>query len=481
MSSSRGHRTVLSLAFASVLVVASAVPLHAQDDSQPTGPTPPDVQQLIDQATQQAQNGQVPTAAPGNPLPDEPTIAQLREELERAMHVERQRELLGDQAHGDNLDPHVAALQLELLDRTYKEDIQPVFQNATTDCLVAELGFTKGSDWAHQVEELGLASTPEDTQDVGVDVQDAAPGTYGPLYGELAEMKTLTLQILHNCDKEVYDECLRDDGDPNAPFLGVFTRQLAYLEDNEVYQQRYLKCETGWHGTLTIHEEMAGASRSRQAFSNGTATTVQWDTSGTRDFSVERPNKKQGTTGTAKGHSLSTDKTITTDPRCTTTQTMTREITGEGSGDASLRLLISGTDGSYALGFTGPDEPGAAEHDTTSTQSNCGGPQPPQTLNAIGQTAPYRGTITDKLSDPLAETISGTRSMSFIINGSGALTLAQETSGGALIRIPAVPGGARVQSEIMPWLSTTPPSNVDQSNYPTVRVTITWHLAFGTQ
>jgi hypothetical protein len=474
MDSSSRRRTVLSLVFACGLMLPSAAPLRAQEDTdQPTAPTPEQVQQLIDQATQQAQPGQVPTA-PGSPLPQEPTIAQLREQLDRALHAERQRELLGQDS-----DPQIAQLQRDLLDRTYTEDIQPVLQNATSNCLIAELGFGRAAEWARQVEVLGLGNSPEDTQDVGATTQGADPGEYGPLYGELATTQSLLVQILQNCDRDVYEACVRDDGDPNAPFLGAFARQLAYIDDNPVYEQRYRNCEIGWHGTFTIHEEMGGASRSRQAYPNGSAMTIQWETTGTRDFSLERPNKKAGTTGTAKGHSLTTEKFITSDPRCTSTQTLTREVTGEGSGDASLRKLAPGTDGSYVLGFTGPDEPGAAERSTSGTQSTCGRADPPQTQSALGRTAPYRGTITDKVADPLAERISGSRNMQFVINGAGALTLAQETTGGALVRIPATPGGSPVRSEITPWLTTTPPSNVDQSNYPTVRVTVTWNLIFG--
>ena len=475
MGTSSGQRRILSLVFAGILLLGSAVPLHAQDDTGlPPGTTPPDVQQLVNQATQQAENGQVPTTAPGNPLPDEPTIAQLREQLDRSLQTERQRELLGLPP-----DPTIAQQQQDLLDRTYNEDILPVLQNATTNCLIAELGFGKASEWARQVEVLGLGNTPEDSQDVGASAQDTDTGSYGPRYGERVNTQTLTLQILQTCDKEVYDACVRDDSDPNGPYLGAFARQLAYITDDPVYEQRYRNCEIGWHGKLTIHEEMSGAERSRQAYPNGSASTIQWDTTGTRDFSIERPNKKDGTTGTAKGHSLTTLKIITSDKNCTSTSTATTDITGEGSGDASLRKVTLGTDGSFALGFTGPDEPGASERDTTSSQSSCGGNSPPSTNSPVGRTTPYRGTITDKLSDPLAETINGTRNMQFILNGTGTPTLAQQSSGGGLARIPAQPGGSPVQADITPWLTTSPPSGVDQSNYPTVRVTVTWNLVFG--
>src|SRR5215472_12697869 len=99
MSSTRTHRMLLSLVLALSTVLASSVPLHAQDTGQPDDsgefdipglPTAPDTsdvplgdqaQQVVDQTPQ---TGQFPTLPPaGAGLPSEPTIAQLREALEK--------------------------------------------------------------------------------------------------------------------------------------------------------------------------------------------------------------------------------------------------------------------------------------------------------------------------------------------------------------------------------------------------------------
>jgi len=473
MHALRDHRTILSLLVASMTFIASAPPLQAQDSGQPTVPTPDQLQQLIDQAQQ---NGQVPSA--NTALVDEPTIAQLRDALERALAIERQRELLGDSTLGDGPDPQVTALQMDILTREYNEDVLPVLQNATQDCLIAELGFTNATSWSRDVQNLGLAGSPEDTQDVGAAPQDTAPGTYGPLYGALTNVQALVVQILQNCDRVIYEQCVRDDRDPEGELLGALMRQLAYLDADPVYQQRYFNCQYGWHGTLTIHEEMAGSSRTQQSSSNGTSVLTTWETSGTRDFSVELANKKDGATGTAKGHSLTTQKTTTRDSRCTTTQTMTTEVSGSGSGDASMRK-VSQPDGTLALSFIGPGEPGGKQHSGTSTQSNCG-TNPPSGTDALISDAPYSGDVFDKLSNSLAESLSGTRTMQFIINAGGSPTLAQETSGGALIRVPADPGAAPLPGDnIHPWLFTTPPPGVDPSNYPTLRLRLSWNLTFG--
>jgi hypothetical protein len=459
-------------------MIASALPMHAQEDSPPAPSIPPEVQQLIDQAEQNGQNpSAAPSSVPTGGLLDEQTIAQLRGDLDTAMNIERQRQMLG-QSPGEGTDPSVAAAQEQLLQREYDENILPVLNNATQNCLIAELGFTRASDWARQVQLLGLGNGPGDSDTSGVDSGDSATPVNGPLYGELQNVQALLVQIVQNCDKEVYEACVRDDSDPNARYLGDFMRQLAFLDNNPVYEQRYFKCEYGWHGTFTIHEEMSGSSRSRQNGSNGSSTIFQWDTSGTRDFSIDLPNKKAGADGTAKGHSLTTQKIISTASNCTSTQTQTNEVTGGGSGDASLRKFSS-QDGSLLIGFTGPNEPGSKMHTSNTTQTNCGStPQIPGS-DALISDAPYRGHITEMLGDPLIEHISGSRNMSFVINASGTPVLAQQTSGGSLVRIPANPGGPPVTADVTPWLDTSPGANVDPSNFPTIRVTVNWNLTFG--
>src|SRR5689334_2236016 len=151
MPSHRRYRGV-SVLVACLVLLSTALPLHAQEtgDDQPAAPQV-DIQQLIDQAKQ----GQVPPQVAGSPLPREATIAQLRELLDALLGIERQRELLGDPSLGDQPDPSIPALQLEILTREYDENVLPVLQNATTNCLVAELGFDGAINWARQVQVLG--------------------------------------------------------------------------------------------------------------------------------------------------------------------------------------------------------------------------------------------------------------------------------------------------------------------------------------
>jgi hypothetical protein len=281
--------------------------------------------------------------------------------------------------------------------------VLPTLQNATTDCLVAELGLSHALSWAQQVQALGLSTTPEDTLDVGA--ESPAVGGYGPLAGEMQKVQSLYVQILQNCDKQVYDSCVRDDGDPNGDYLGVFLHQLAYFDDDPIYQQRYINCSYGWHGTLTIHEQLAGGTQPRVLSSgNGSSMTIQWNASGTRDLNIELANKKDGANGTAKAHSTSTTQTTTTDPRCRTTQTQTAERIVDASGGASLRK-ISNAAGGLTLGYRGPVESGGAEHTSTTTQSNCGSPQRPDATDAVLPSSGASGELNDKLDSPQTESI----------------------------------------------------------------------------
>ncbi len=85
----------------------------------------------------------------------------------------------------------------------------------------------------------------------------------------------------------------------------------------------------------------------------------------------------------------------------------------------------------------------------------------------------------DKLGDPLAERVSGSGTLLFIINAAGVPTPAQQGAAGTPIRTPAAPGAPAPDPHILPWLTTSPDSSVDPSNYPTVHVNIMWNMTFG--
>jgi hypothetical protein len=346
-----------------------------------------------------------------------------------------------------------------------------MLQNATSNCLVAELGLEQALKWAKEVETLGLGNSPEDTADVGVEPRDVALGEYGPLYDELVNVNALYVQALKNCDKEVYQQCVLDDTDPNVPFLGIVQAQLQYLDDDPVYYERYINCSIGWHGTFTAHEEISGSSRGRRDYPNGSSSTLTWDASGTRDLKIERANHAQGATGSAQGHSTTTQKIVTADKQCTSTTTSMVEQTATGSGDAVLRKIGTATNGDFVLSFIGPNEPDSNQHSTTTSQSSCArGASNPQKSDAIGRTAPFSGSIGDKLSDPYVERTSGRKIMRFQMGN-----LIQQTTGGTLVRDTGSGG-----SDYNPWL-TAFFSDTEPNNQPVVNVTITWNLAFGQQ
>jgi hypothetical protein len=490
MHSSLSWRTALSVFVACATLLTSAPALQAQETGTDQPDVPSDVQQLVDQAQNgqapanvqqlidQVQHGQIPADLATSPLPQQATLSQLRELLDALLKIERQRELLGDPTLGDQPDPSIPALQLELLTRDYNENVLPTLQNAATDCLAAQLGLSHALSWAQQVQALGLSNTPEDTQDVGA--ESPAVGGYGPLAGEMQNVQSLYVQILQNCDKQVYDSCVRDDGDPNGDYLGVFLQQLAYFDDDPIYQQRYVNCSYGWHGTLTIHEQLTGGTQPRVTSSgNGNSTTEQWNASGTRDLNIELANKKDGATATARGHSTSTTQVTSTDPRCRTTHTQTVERTVDASGGASLRK-ISNTGGGLTLGYRGPVESGGTEHSSTTVQSNCGGPQRPDATDAVLPSAGASGEFNDKLDSPQTESISGSRSATYVLDGSRP-SLQSSVNNGSVVQVgPGV--GAILPApgdNYMPWLNATPPAGTDRSQFPVVRVTISWNLTFG--
>jgi hypothetical protein len=68
---------------------------------------------------------------------------------------------------------------------------------------------------------LGLAQDATDTVDVGADPQDTAVGTNGPLCSQVMTVRDLTVQVLENCDSQIYQRCVLADSDPNGEFLGV--------------------------------------------------------------------------------------------------------------------------------------------------------------------------------------------------------------------------------------------------------------------
>jgi hypothetical protein len=54
-----------------------------------------------------------------------------------------------------------------------------------------------------------------------------------------------------------------------------------------------------------------------------------------------------------------------------------------------------------------------------------------------------RGEVTDTLDNAFAERITGSKTLRFVLNASGAPNVAQQTTSGSVVRSPAVPGGPR--------------------------------------
>ena len=142
---------------------------------------------------------------------------------------------------------------------------------------------------------------------------------------------------------------------------------------------------------------------------------------------------------------------------------MTGLRTASGSGEAFLRKHSTET-GKLVISFTGPRETGRSTTTGRSTWSDtkCG---PNSNLPDTGVPSPpmgWPGLIADTLGDPFTEVIKGSRSLTFVVNASGAPVPAQGNASGGVSRIPALPGAPRPgagidsalpsESSLHPWL-----------------------------
>jgi hypothetical protein len=195
-------------------------------------------------------------------------------------------------------------------------------------------------------------------------------------------------------------------------------------------------------------------------------------------MTINLANKKDNATGTTSGQSVSTQQIVTADQKCTSTGTLKTERTAAGSGKAFLHKA-STDKGSLALSFAGPGEP-TNTHATNTSQSSCPGSSPPgQPSDTSTPAMSQRGEVTDTLDNAFAERITGSKTLRFVLNASGAPNVAQQTTSGSVVRSPAVPGGPVIQSQYVPWLTVVPGANTQPEDYPVIQVQITWNLAFG--
>ncbi len=391
-------------------------------------------------------------------VPQEYTIQQLRETLVDVAGLERQQQELGmDQVT-------VISGAIDLLKRQYEEQILPGLTSVVDDCFFAEEPLAHAGVWARDVQITG-ASEP-----------------LGPLAGQWSVVQDLMTTILRNCHNQIYQMCVLDDGDPNASDLAMLTRQLGLLDDDPIYQQHWFNCEYGWHGTLTITESMQG-STSDQAGQSGVSIGQTQRTLGSREFSIELPNKKEQAQGSANGHISDVTETVSSFASCRLLSSSEMNTVSNGTGASSLRKR-SNADGLLTLIFAGPQEKGSMTTTLKGTVSgtNCGAQGPPiPSQEMLLPGPPWRGALADQLADPYSETISGSRTLTFLFNVLGELIPARPGEQGGTIRIPAIPGQSPAMEVqvLQPWLHpNVPPSDPDDS--PTITMTVTWNLQFGT-
>jgi hypothetical protein len=291
----------------------------------------------------------------------------------------------------------------------------------------------------------------------------------------------LLVKIVQNCHNEIYQRCVLDDGDPNVDALPILTRQLSLLDDDPTYQQHWFNCEYGWHGTLTVHETLNAPSQRARNSSNGGTLTITQDTSGNRDFMVELANKKEQATGHAEGKVLETTRSVTSVPNCTLTTVAESAKATTGTGISSLRKVTSDK-GNLVITFSGPPE-NTTQGQTGKTDSSCGaggGTMPAMEMPL--PSAPWRGTVTSMLSDPFAESISGSKTLVYVVNAAGVPVTGRIGEAGGAIRVPAIPGAGAVAAvvgeQIIPWLSTMP-TGAGEGDQPSSTFELTWELLFG--
>ncbi|HET7770440.1 MAG TPA: hypothetical protein VFN74_16815 [Chloroflexota bacterium] len=400
--------------------------------------------------------------------PTEPTISVLRETLEVVMGIERQRQLLGLPPGAD-----IAAAQLNLLTREFNENVLPGLQSVVDDCFFAEIPLQRAVEWSRQVQLLGFAEE------------------LGPLYEQARTAQDLTIEILKNCHDELYQSCVLNDSDPNLDVLGGLTRQLALFGVESgpkgSYQERWLRCEVGWHGTLTVTERVTASSRQQFPSAPGTSVTHTEDTGGNREVTIELPNRKQPSTGRAQGRIVQTSRQESITPNCRELLVNENETAAGGEGEASLR---KGSDlaGTLLLSFSGPIETGYTKIGGRN-ESTCGGAGVLPTYEMPGPRGAWAGVLSENVGDPYAEVLVGTKTLRFEV-GAGANPSVPGMGGGGMPSIPGLAGmpgmpggpGMVVPSDgANPWLvgRVQPTMGELAGERPVVTMVITWDLRFG--
>jgi hypothetical protein len=397
-------------------------------------------------------------------VPQEETVAELRDTLEILLAWDRQRAMFGLPPAGG-----VEHATIALLKAQFDEEILPGLMFAEQDCFFAQVPLGKAVAWARDVQLQGLGDE------------------FGPLWEEAEVVQESLGKILVNCHKQIYERCVLDDGDPNIESLPGITRQLGLMGIEGNFEARTQRCETGWNGKVTIRETLSG-TLSKTDSMGGTSVSTRVVFSGNRTFRVELISRGFAI-GDADGRSEKNENVVARAGRCTTTMDQIGLRTASGSGDAFLRK-ISTDSGKLLISFSGPTETGRSSISgrMTFSDAKCGQNGNLPDTSAPTPPHPWPGQIADTLDDPLSEFISGSKSLTFSHNSLGVPVPAQNTPTG-VARIPAIPGMPRPgggldaalpsQSQLLPWLEMVQPDPNLEGEPPVVHMQIDWELVFG--
>jgi hypothetical protein len=401
-------------------------------------------------------------------VPQEETVADLRDTLEILLAWDRQRAMFGLPPAGGVEHATIALLKAE-----FDEDIMPGLMFAEQDCFFAEVPLGKAVNWARAVQLQGLGDE------------------FGPLWEEAAVVQESLGKVLVNCHKQIYERCVMDDGDPNVEALPGITRQLGLMGFEGDYEAKTQRCETGWNGKVTIRETLNGRLSKTDSMA-GASVSTNVVFSGERSFKVELISRGFAI-GEANGRSEKTENVVARSDKCTTTMDQTGLRTASGSGDAFLRK-ISTESGKLVISFSGPAETGRSSVGgrMTFSDSKCGQNGNLPEAGAPLPPMPWPGQISETLDDPLTEVITGSKSLTFSHNSLGVPVPAQDTPTG-VARIPAIPGMPRPgavpgggldaalpsQSALLPWLELVQPDPTLEGEPPVVHMQIDWELIFG--
>ena len=406
-------------------------------------------------------------------LPREATITELRAALDHAGLVERQDELMGNCPGDVPCNPDIAKTQLELLKKDLEENVFPGLSDVLDDCFFAELPLERAAAWARQVDLSGFSEKDQ------------------PLEKQSQQVRDMMVAILENCSKQIYHACIADDKDPNTDELVMLARQLTYLTENPIHEQRYKNCRAGWHGTLTIKETLSGTASEQLGLGDATARN-KVEYSGDRDFKIDRANKTEDPQGTAKARIVEKSTMTTKAVGCTVDQTSEITRSSSGSGEASFgriglpqRPVLKPADvqpGVVQLIVRGPNESQSMRTGGRAQMDCRGGFVDSPPFDQPSLLGPgYAIIIAEQVPDIYSESYVGSKTLIFLVNAAGELTAGTRGQDGP-IRVPAKPGAPAPSMEIPPiepWIHPlTPPPQPDAVS---VQMEISWKLVFGEQ